>query len=441
MVELLIVVAIIGIVVALILTAAQAGVRRSEERATQALITKLESALLDRIDALSAQQVDANNAHAFLAQSLFSANGSPVASNGRAQTIARFDLIKAEVPDVFVVQSDPKYPLNFAAAPFPGGAGSAFYSVSNPYYCQYMLPFGAGMALNPPNSYGAASTNATTGVTTPTVTGIFGASFTAAGGLYKNLLAQAVAHGASPPNPANAGYDGVDNNGDGLIDDILENGSAASAMVTLLGNHTHKTARSEMLYALLVEGQGPLGSAFNRDDFSDREVQDTDGDGLPEFVDAWGQPLQFYRWPVFYPTDTQKGAQLYRTPITMSSGPPVSIEPRQKYTLDPSLKLVDPAWWSGVATSTPYTANLSTLFGSAQSPLSGSAYAFQALFTTLSDPNYPALAPYPNAQLWERGAYLGRRVGSSTVGFSSSRAGLTNCRAFPCSIRPGGRHC
>ena len=27
--------------------------------------------------------------------------------------------------------------------------------------------------------------------------------------------------------------------------------------------------------------------------------KDTDGDGLPEFVDAWGQPLQFFRWPLF----------------------------------------------------------------------------------------------------------------------------------------------
>ena len=62
-------------------------------------------------------------------------------------------------------------------------------------------------------------------------------------------------------------------------------------------NHTHVTARSEMLYAILVEGRGPWGSVFSRDEFTDREVQDTDGDGLPEFVDAWGQPLQFFRWP------------------------------------------------------------------------------------------------------------------------------------------------
>ena len=52
---------------------------------------------------------------------------------------------------------------------------------------------------------------------------------------------------------------------------------------------------------------GPLGSVFSPDDFSDREVKDTDGDGLPEFVDAWGQPLQFFRWPLLYHTDTQQG--------------------------------------------------------------------------------------------------------------------------------------
>ena len=62
-----------------------------------------------------------------------------------------------------------------------------------------------------------------------------------------------------------------------------------------------------MLYAILVEGVGPLGSVFSRDDFTDKEVKDTDGDGLPEFVDAWGQPLQFFRWPLLYHSDIQRG--------------------------------------------------------------------------------------------------------------------------------------
>ena len=108
-----------------------------------------------------------------------------------------------------------------------------------------------------------------------------------------------------------AGYDGVDNDQDGLIDDYLEGvpsgGTNSGLVLGNLGRHVHKTARSEMLYAILVEGRGPLGSVFSRDDFTDKEVQDTDGDGLPEFVDAWGQPLQFYRWPVLFHSDLQRG--------------------------------------------------------------------------------------------------------------------------------------
>ncbi len=55
------------------------------------------------------------------------------------------------------------------------------------------------------------------------------------------------------------------------------------------------------------KGGGVYGSAFDKDDFTSKEVQDTDGDGLMEFVDAWGEPLQFYRWPILFHSDAQKG--------------------------------------------------------------------------------------------------------------------------------------
>ena len=94
----------------------------------------------------------------------------------------------------------------------------------------------------------------------------------------------------------------------GLVDDIGEGVNSTTDSDDVhdgpCDRHKHITARSEMLYALLVEGRGPLGSVFSRDDFTDREVQDTDGDGLPEFVDAWGQPLQFFRWPSITPTSS-----------------------------------------------------------------------------------------------------------------------------------------
>ena len=61
--------------------------------------------------------------------------------------------------------------------------------------------------------------------------------------------------------------------------------------------HQPETESSELLYYMLtrldVYGTPPVGA----DQFTAAEVQDTDGDGLPEFIDAWGNPLRFYRWP------------------------------------------------------------------------------------------------------------------------------------------------
>lgn len=54
---------------------------------------------------------------------------------------------------------------------------------------------------------------------------------------------------------------------------------------------------SELLYFMLI-ASGNLGtSSVDGDRFTNAEIADTDNDGLPEFVDAWGQPLRYYRWP------------------------------------------------------------------------------------------------------------------------------------------------
>jgi prepilin-type N-terminal cleavage/methylation domain-containing protein len=54
---------------------------------------------------------------------------------------------------------------------------------------------------------------------------------------------------------------------------------------------------SEYLYHVLTQhdiyGVSPVGE----DNFSPSEIADTDADGLKEFVDGWGKPLRFYRWP------------------------------------------------------------------------------------------------------------------------------------------------
>jgi len=399
--ELLVVLAIIGIIVAFITRAAIDGVRRANEADTLSLIQKLDTAMSERIEALLSVSVYPNNSHDLLASTYSSNLSGGNASPDRAQVIALYDFIKSEVPDVFFPSGDANYPLNFAAQPFPGNKDPrAIYAQA---YASYMLPLGSG--IDSANSYG--STNHTYGsfdLSNPNGTGIFGASYMAAAGIYKNLGYYAT------------GYDGIDNNANGLVDEKLEGVDANnSATVTSnLANHTHKTARSEMLYALLVEGQGPLGSAFSPDDFTSRQVADTDGDGLPEFVDAWGEPLQFFRWPIFYPSDVQRGFPK-SAPGTLGpyAGP---FDSREQDALDPNQQLVNPSW---MLTGADVPSALQPYFnsdpsgilagfaasGDSQGRISKGAWAFQTFFHTLIEP-VSLLSDVTNASnagaLWDR---------------------------------------
>jgi prepilin-type N-terminal cleavage/methylation domain-containing protein len=410
LIELLVVIAIIGLLISLILVAAADGVRRAEERATQALITKLETALNDRIDALLNTTAPINQTHRFLASINSNQGGfvQPVGSSTsnpddrRAQVIAQFDYIRAELPDVFFVNAltseggsaaASAYPLNFAGAPYPAGLNT-LASSSVPDGGSWVLPLGnnyPGLPLVPGPS---------TAITQPKLptTGMMGASFSAAGGIYKNL-------GYAPQ-----GYDGVDNDNNGLIDDILESGTTAAAVGALLAHHTHKTARAEMLYAVLVNGLSPLGSVFSPDDFTGKEVQDTDGDGLPEFIDAWGEPLQFFRWPIYYgspgvvpalgTSDSQLGSAQY------SGGP---SQTRQQDPLDPNQLLVSPGWWWKTANPSLPLGQFNTNFappGSGSTNISSpGAIAFMNYFHLLVDPNPGSTG----GASWDRGGNFSRR--------------------------------
>lgn len=65
----------------------------------------------------------------------------------------------------------------------------------------------------------------------------------------------------------------------------------------VVANHRRRTESSALLYYSLtkmpVYGVPPVGES----EFGTNEVRDTDRDGLLEFVDGWGRPLRFYRWP------------------------------------------------------------------------------------------------------------------------------------------------
>jgi prepilin-type N-terminal cleavage/methylation domain-containing protein len=405
LVELLAVMVIISIILAFVVNAGMDAQRRAQERATQGLITKLETGLSDRLEALLMTRPDEAQAHKVIAAIDTGGILIPTPTNPnqpwpqslRASVIAWYDYVKSEMPDVFFIQSNTgPYPFNFAANSYPGtptdpnGLGN------------YILPLGNSIAapMGDGNGSGYSPTTSLGLANNPAGSGIYGASYPIAAGLYKNL-------GYLPQ-----GYDTVDNNGNGLIDEWVEgvNSTNQAQVSANLGNHNHVTARSEMLYAILVEGRGPLGSIFNRDDFTDREVQDTDQDGMPEFVDAWGQPLQFFRWPLLYHSDIQRGQLIVQTNTggttswTLDAPYLTAFQEREQNPLDLNQQLMAPAWWSNTYNNTSF---LGLTSSAGQLGASGSAQAFEHFFRRLTEP-YPAAG---GPTFWDRGgSYGGRRA-------------------------------
>ena len=123
LIELLVVMAIIGILLALILTAAMDGVRRAEERGHAGAdhqarrrhdrparrAARHPGRSPTRVSPTTWPRIYTGSATVFRAS----------ANNMRAQVIAQFDQLKAELPDVFVLQpGNVDYPLNFAAAAY-----------------------------------------------------------------------------------------------------------------------------------------------------------------------------------------------------------------------------------------------------------------------------------------------------------------------------------
>lgn len=79
----------------------------------------------------------------------------------------------------------------------------------------------------------------------------------------------------------------------------LDDPAIVAQATVLFANHSSllSTESSELLYFALLKSGNYGSSAVDSDRFTELELTDQDLDGLPEFVDAWGQPLRFYRWP------------------------------------------------------------------------------------------------------------------------------------------------
>lgn len=77
----------------------------------------------------------------------------------------------------------------------------------------------------------------------------------------------------------------------------LDDPAIVAEVTSKWAKHDPVTESAELLYYTLVYSTSYGSASVDSDRFTNAEVRDTDGDGLPEFVDAWEQPLRFYRWP------------------------------------------------------------------------------------------------------------------------------------------------
>jgi len=60
---------------------------------------------------------------------------------------------------------------------------------------------------------------------------------------------------------------------------------------------------AECLYLIMTTGFGDENSEGQT--WHTRDVADTDNDGMPEFIDGWGTPIEWIRWPAGYFSDLQ----------------------------------------------------------------------------------------------------------------------------------------
>jgi len=77
---------------------------------------------------------------------------------------------------------------------------------------------------------------------------------------------------------------------------------------------------SELLYMIIT--RGPVADPGVISHFRTDEMRDLDGDGLPEFVDAWNHPIHFLRWPVCFASPVQPidGSRIGIDPLVSTTG-------------------------------------------------------------------------------------------------------------------------
>ena len=75
------------------------------------------------------------------------------------------------------------------------------------------------------------------------------------------------------------------------------------AMSSIMSSISDENSSAECLYLIVTTGMEV--DASGKKIFDERHVGDEDEDGMPEFVDGWGEPIRWIRWPAGFVSDLQ----------------------------------------------------------------------------------------------------------------------------------------
>ncbi|HUP80250.1 MAG TPA: hypothetical protein VM260_16970, partial [Pirellula sp.] len=102
---------------------------------------------------------------------------------------------------------------------------------------------------------------------------------------------------------------------------------------TPLAEWDKTNANAELLF-LIVEGSDLNGSSAI-ELFGKSEIKDTDGDGLNEFVDAFGRPIRWIRWPAGFAGSSRYHPDMLDPTLVVGGRLTVSSEPIDRLGTDP----------------------------------------------------------------------------------------------------------
>lgn len=103
------------------------------------------------------------------------------------------------------------------------------------------------------------------------------------------------------------------------------------AAAASIGSWTNEFASAECLYLIISTMRD--GDKSVLEFFRPEEIGDTDGDGMPEFLDGWGRPIYFVRWAPGYVNDPQGHSAVAAT--LQSSNANISADPFDPLHIDP----------------------------------------------------------------------------------------------------------